>query len=99
MKMSNSVGGALKAIVWVLVFTSLCLWVPSIANAQFFGRQNFQPPQVGSQPVADAAERAQWQSYYTNNPNWWQAGRTSPNGGQGSSPNTYQFPTAGGWPR
>jgi hypothetical protein len=97
MKTSTDCGGAWKSFLWALLFTCLCLGIPSVADAQqFFGAKGFQPPQVGSPSVSDAATREQWQGYYSRN-SWWQAGRTNPNGGQGTYPNTsYQWPTGGG---
>ena len=98
MKTSTDCGSAWKCFLWGLLFTCLCLGIPSVADAQqFFGAKGFQPPQVGSPPVGDDGVREQWQGYYSR-PSWWQAGRTNPNGGQGTPP-SYQFPTGGGWSR
>ena len=96
MKTSTDCGGAWKSFLWALLFTCLCLGIPSVADAQFYGNKTWQPPKIGSEQVKDAATREQWQGYYSR-PSWWQAGRTNPNGGQ-AYPN-YQFPTGGGGAR
>ena len=96
MKTSTDCRGAWKSFLWALLFTCLCLGIPSVADAQFKGANTWQAPQVATPPVKDGGLREQWQSIYSMPP-WTQSGRTNPNGGQGTY--TYRYPTGGGWSR